>query len=91
MVHDNSLPRSDRTDYEEDVEKFLIRWGGLTVAIHAEDGMICVRIRKGDEDFYMVITPEDVDRLCTKTPFILPEVFQELNNALVACAKKARQ
>ena len=87
-MHGASLPVGDR---EESPEKFVIKWGGLVVTIHAEEGNICLHIVfKEREDFYMLISPEDVRRVVTQTPFFLPEVFKEVNEALRVCASIAR-
>lgn len=88
MTHNGSLPVGDR---EESPDKYVVRWAGLVVDIFPEEGHICLHVRCKGEDWRLVIDPADVDRVTVNTPFMLPEVFKEVNEALRVCARIARK
>jgi hypothetical protein len=90
MAHNSSLPTADR---EESPEKYVIKWGGLVVAIYPEEDKIRMDIDKPKTgSFYcMSFSPEDVDRATTQASYLLPEMFKEINEAFRCCARIVRK
>lgn len=88
-MHEASLPVGDR---EESPERYTIKWGGLVVDIWPEkdEDRVCINVRHKTEDWCLVVKPDDVDRVVTTTPYFLPEVFKEVNEALRVCARIVR-
>ena len=87
MAHNSSLPAGDR---EESPEKYCVKFGNLTVAIYPESGLIRMDIEDGAKRvWHTAISPEDVARMTTTTPYFLPEIFKEVNEALRVSARIA--